>query len=64
MKSEDKILIDVNETMKITGLKKDSAYRLIRETNEDLRKEGYVIFRGKTNKRRLLERLGEKGVCV
>ncbi|KYM67135.1 hypothetical protein A2U13_08910 [Fusobacterium necrophorum subsp. funduliforme] len=61
MKLEDKILIDIKEVMKITGLEYDSAASLIRDTNAYLKKQKKEArtFRGKANRKLLLQLLGE-----
>lgn len=63
MKIEDKILIGIEEVMEITGLQYDSSASLIRDTNAYLKKKNKEArtFRGKANRKLLLELLGEKG---
>ncbi|MCF2613071.1 transcriptional regulator [Fusobacterium perfoetens] len=39
------------------------AYQIIRELNEELKKEGYITIRGRINKDYLLKRLGIEEVA-
>lgn len=55
---KDKILINPQEVMALTGLEYDSACKIIRELNEELKTKGYRTIRGKILKDYLIERLG------
>ena len=44
---KDKILINPQEVMALTGLEYDCACKIIRELNEELKAKGYRTIRGK-----------------
>ena len=47
----------------LSKVKIGKAYQIIRELNEELKKEGYITIRGRVNKDYLLKRLGIKEVA-
>lgn len=51
-------LLTVNEVMEICRVSKGIAYSLIRNINEEMKKDGFIIIRGRVNKSYLLKRLG------
>ena len=59
---KDKILINPQEVMALTGLEYDCACKIIRELNEELRAKGYRTIRGKILKDYLFEISKEKGI--
>lgn len=46
MKNEEKTYLEVNDIMKITGVKQTKAYQIIRELNRQLKEKGYVTIAG------------------
>lgn len=59
-----KILINVDEVMQMTGLSKDTSYKLIREVNSEMKKKGFTVYRGKTNREYLLKKLGGNNASI
>lgn len=59
-----KILINVDEVMEMTGLSKDTSYKLIREVNSEMKKKGFTIYRGKANREYLLKKLGGNNASI
>lgn len=49
-------MITVIEIMKILGISQAGAYRIIRQLNEILEKDGYLTVRGKTSKKLFKEK--------
>ncbi len=59
---ENKILT-AEQVADLCKVKIGKAYQIIRELNEELKKEGYITIRGRINKDYLLKRLGIKEVA-
>ena len=59
---ENKILT-AEQVATLCKVKVGKAYQIIRELNEELKKEGYITIRGRINKDYLLKRLGIKEVA-
>ena len=59
---ENKILT-AEQVADLCKVKIGKAYQIIREINEELKKEGYITIRGRVNKDYLLKRLGIKEVA-
>ncbi len=59
---ENKILT-AEQVADLCKVKIGKAYQIIRELNEELKKEGYITIRGRVNKDYLLKRLGIKEVA-
>ena len=59
---ENKILT-AEQAADLCKVKIGKAYQIIRELNEELKKEGYITIRGRVNKDYLLKRLGIKEVA-
>ena len=55
-----KIMYDANDISDITGVSKASAYRIIREINASLSKEGKIVIRGKVPINVFYDKLGIK----
>lgn len=55
------ILLDVQDVSKICNVKINTAYGIIRALNDELRKKGNFIIRGRVSKSYLCERLNIKG---
>lgn len=49
--------LNVEDVMEIGGMKKGAAYRLIREVNADLKKQGVITMPGKVSKAALFDKL-------
>lgn len=54
-------LLKVEDVVKICSISKGTAYKIMREVNEELEKKGYIIIRGRVNKEYLYKKLGLKG---
>lgn len=59
---ENKILT-AEQVADLCKVKIGKAYQIIRELNEELKKEGYITIRGRINKDYLLKRLGIEEVA-
>ena len=46
----------VEDVMHILGISKSAAYKIMRQMNDELKKKGFVIFRGKVSRRYFEER--------
>lgn len=51
----DKFL-NVDDVMQILGISKSAAYKVMRDMNNELKKKGYVIIRGKVSRKYFEER--------
>ena len=47
MTNENKMFITATEMAEMLGISKGHAYKLIRELNSELKKEGYIVISGK-----------------
>jgi hypothetical protein len=56
----DNAYIDKDELMRIAPIKKTKAYEIIRLVNEELKKMGKIVIRGKAPRNYALEKLGIK----
>ncbi len=43
----DKIYITANELIDMLGISRAKAYNLIKEMNSELKREGYIVIKGK-----------------
>lgn len=59
---ENKILT-AEQVADLCKVKIGKAYQIIREINEELKKEGFITIRGRVNKKYLLKRLGIEEVA-
>lgn len=48
--NEDKRYVTVKDVQDILGISKSKAYGIIRDLNEELKKKGYLVVRGKTSR--------------
>ena len=55
---KDKTLFYVNDVMALLKISKDSAYKVIRELNNELKEKGYMVRRGAVSKAYFVERYG------
>lgn len=53
--NDERLWVDVNDIIRLTGLSRTSAYKIMRDINDKLKKEGKVVVNGKVRKKRLLE---------
>ena len=53
-----KLLLTADDVVSLTGVKKPTAYALMRKLNEELNKKGYITVSGKISARYFYERLG------
>ncbi|MDD6012782.1 MAG: transcriptional regulator [Oscillospiraceae bacterium] len=53
---ENKLFYNVEDIMKIFGVEKSSAYRLIKKLNEELAEKGYYTLSGVVNAKYFRER--------
>lgn len=54
-------LLKVDEVVQICNIKKCTAYKIIKQVNDEMQKEGYITIRGRVNKEYLFKKLGIKG---
>lgn len=47
MSTTEKIYLDADEIVKLLGVSKGFAYKIIRELNADLKAQGYIVIAGK-----------------
>lgn len=55
-KSNRSLFLTALELSEVLGISKPYAYRIIRQLNEELRKQGYLTIRGKINRKYFYER--------
>lgn len=48
---KNKTYYDAKEVAEIVGCKLNTAYKIIRELNNELKSKGFIVFQGKINKR-------------
>ena len=48
--NDDKRYLTVKDIQDALGISKSKAYEIIRELNEELKKKGYLVVRGKTSR--------------
>lgn len=53
-----KEILTVHEVMDLCKIGESTAYKLIKSINEELKKEGFIIIKGRVNRKRLFERMG------
>ncbi|SJZ95779.1 Helix-turn-helix domain-containing protein [Cetobacterium ceti] len=53
-----KEILTVKEVMEYFEIGESTAYKLIKSINDELQKEGFLILRGRVNRKRLFERMG------
>lgn len=53
----EKYLLSANDVVEMLGVKRPTAYKIIREGNAQLAKAGKLTIRGKINRRYLLKML-------
>lgn len=56
-------ILTAEQVATLCKVKVGKAYQIIRELNEELKKQGYVTIRGRINKDYLLKRLGIEEVA-
>ena len=56
-------ILTAEQVADLCKVKVGKAYQIIRELNEELKKEGYITIRGRINKDYLLKRLGVEEVA-
>lgn len=57
---EDKTLLRPEDIEKICRCSRSMAYKIIQKLNAELKEQGFLCFRGRTNRDYLYERLGIK----
>ncbi|MEG2347994.1 MAG: transcriptional regulator [Cetobacterium sp.] len=55
---ENNGLLTVENVVELCKVSKNTAYKLMREVNDDLKGQGYIVIRGRVNKNYLLKKLG------
>lgn len=56
-------ILTAEQVADLCKVKIGKAYQIIRELNEELKKDGYITIRGRVNKDYLLKRLGIEEVA-
>ena len=49
--------LEVGDVMQILGILRSAAYKLMRQINSELEKKGYIVIRGKVNRKYFEERI-------
>ena len=49
--------LKVEDVAEILGVSKSYAYRLIQQLNDELKKKGFLVVQGKTNRRYFYEKI-------
>lgn len=55
---KDKVYITAEEVMELWGVKITSAYKLIRECNKELKKQGCICISGKCPRKFFMKKMG------
>ncbi len=55
---ENNGLLTVENVVELCKVSKNTAYKLMRDINNELREQGYIVIRGRVNKNYLLKKLG------
>ena len=53
-----KKLLNVEEVADICKVSKSKAYSIMKTVNDEMKKKGYIVIRGRVNSTYLMERLG------
>lgn len=55
---ENNGLLTVENVVELCKVSKNTAYKLMRDINNELKEQGYIVIRGRVNKNYLLKKLG------
>lgn len=62
IKSDRSLFVTATEVGEVMGVSRAYAYRIIKQLNEELSKQGYLTIQGKTNKKFFYEKIyGKEG---
>ena len=53
-----KAMLTVEDVMNICQVKQSKAYKIMKEVNKEMEKEGYIVIRGRVNGKFLMKKLG------
>ncbi|WP_372714383.1 transcriptional regulator [Ilyobacter sp.] len=53
-----KQMLTVEDVMEVCQVKQAKAYQLIKQINNEMKKEGYIVIRGRVNSKYLMKKLG------
>jgi len=53
-----KQMLTVEDVMEICQVKESKAYKLMKQVNSEMEKEGYIVIRGRVNSKYLMKKLG------
>jgi hypothetical protein len=53
-----KQMLTVEDVMNICQVKESKAYKLMKQINSEMEKEGYIVIRGRVNSKYLMKKLG------
>ncbi|ADO83852.1 hypothetical protein [Ilyobacter polytropus] len=53
-----KQMLTVEDVMNICQVKESKAYKLMKQVNNEMEKEGYIVIRGRVNSKYLMKKLG------
>lgn len=59
-----KYFLTADDICEILGIGKQKAYKIIREINNELKAQGYMIVQGRVNKKRFFEKVGIKDASL
>ena len=57
IRQDKKVFINAEEIHNLFGISERQAYRIILELNEELSSKGYLVVRGRTNRKYLEDKL-------
>ena len=53
-----KQMLTVEDVMNMCQVKESKAYKLMKQINSEMEKEGYIVIRGRVNSKYLMKKLG------
>lgn len=57
VKGMNEKFLEVGDVMQILGISRSAAYKLMRQINSELEKNGYIVIRGKVSRKYFEERI-------
>ncbi|ETD23188.1 hypothetical protein HMPREF1202_01190 [[Ruminococcus] lactaris CC59_002D] len=57
VKGMNEKFLEVGDVMRILGISRSAAYKLMRQINSELEKKGYIVIRGKVSRKYFEERI-------
>ena len=60
----ESLFIRADEVIRLLGVSKSEAYRIIKRLNDEMASKGYIVVNGRVNRRYLEEQIQEAGMIV